>query len=138
MAQANVSAPGQTIVQEGTLQTLTWGVWQGGRGVLTTEHFYFLVKGYGLFNYFGLLGRAINLIFPERTKNEIPLSSITAVGRGKMGLLKDVLRIETADGKKYQFSPDYQFWLEGLKNTLQTKAGVVLVQSGEERWERSR
>ena len=50
-----------------------------------------------------------------------------------MGLKKDVLYIGTADGKSYEFTPNYDFWLAGLKEALEGQ-GATLVQSSDERW----
>ncbi len=133
MAQTDVSTSGQVLLQ-GTLLTLKSGVWVKGQTVLTTERFYRQVKGSPLlYNFFGLLGNMINNMFPAKTEIDIPLSSISEIGRGKMGMKKDVLYIGTVDGKSYQFTPNYDFWLTGLKDALQ-RQGATLVQSADERW----
>ncbi len=133
MAQTDVSTSGQVLLQ-GTLLTLKSGVWVKGQTVLTTERFYRQVKGSPLlYNFFGLLGNVINNMFPAKTEIDIPLSSISEIGRGKMGMKKDVLYIGTVDGKSYQFTPNYDFWLTGLKDALQ-RQGATLVQSADERW----
>lgn len=133
MAQADVS-PQVQVLQKGTLLTLKAGIWTRGEAVLTSERFYRLVKGSAfLYNFFGLLGSLINNMFPTKTDIDIPLTAITVVGRGKMGLKKDVLYIETADTRSYQLTPNYEFWLNALKNALETQ-GATLTQNGDERW----
>jgi hypothetical protein len=125
----------QQVLKEGAVYTLKGGIWKGGIATLTTERFYRKVRGSALLSYsFGLLGRLINQAFPWRVEIDIPLSSITVIGRGKMGLKKDVLYIETVDGKSYQFMPDYQIWLSALQNALQTYNHATLTQSADERW----
>lgn len=133
VAQTDASTQGQ-ILQQGTLLTLKAGIWVKGQAVLTTERFYRQVKGSPfLYNFFGLLGDMINNMLPAKTDIDIQLRSITEIGRGKMGLKKDVLYIGTMDGKSYQFTPNYDFWVAGLKDALEGQ-GTILVQSADERW----
>jgi hypothetical protein len=133
MVQTDVSPQGQ-ILQQGTLLTLKAGIWVRGQVVLTTERFSRQVKGTPiLYNYFGLLGVLINNLFPARTDIDIQLTSITEIGRGKMGLKKDVLYIGTMDGKSYNLTPNYDIWIVALKEVLQSQ-GATLVQSADERW----
>ena len=133
MSQTDNSTQDQ-ILQQGTLLTLKAGLWVTGQAVLTTERFYRQVKGSPfLYNFFGLLGGIINNMFPTKTDIDIPLTSITEIGRGKMGLKKDVLYIGTMDGKSYRLTPDYDFWIAGLKEALE-RQGTTLVQSADERW----
>lgn len=132
MAQTDVST-GQ-VLQQGTLLTLKAGIWIQGRATLTTESFTRQVKGTPfLYNFFGLLGAMINNLFPAKTDIDIQLTSITEIGRGKMGLKKDVLYIGTADGKAYNFTPNYDSWIAPLKQALENQ-GATLVQSADERW----
>ena len=133
MSQTDNATQSQ-ILQQGTLLTLKAGFWVTGQAVLTTERFYRQVKGSPfLYNFFGLLGSIINNMFPTKTDIDIQLTSITEIGRGKMGLKKDVLYIGTMDGKSYQLTPDYDFWIAGLKDALE-RQGATLVQSANERW----
>jgi hypothetical protein len=133
MTQTDVSAQGQ-VLRQGTLLTLKAGIWVKGQTVLTTERFYRQVKGSPfLYNFLGLLGNMINNMFPAKTDIDIQLTSITEIGRGKMGLKKDVLYIGTMDGKSYQFTPNYDSWIAGLKGALESQ-GATLVQSADERW----
>jgi hypothetical protein len=133
VAQTDNSTQGQ-ILQQGTLLTLKAGIWVQGQAVLTTERFYRQVKGSPfLYNFFGLLGSMINNLFPTKTDIDIQLTSITEIGRGKVGLKKDVLYIRTMDGKSYQFTPHYDFWIAGLKDALEGQ-GATLVQNADERW----
>ena len=133
MAQTDVSAESE-ILRQGTLLTLKAGIWVRGNAVLTAERFYRQVKGTPfLYNFFGALGAAINDLFPAKTDIDIQLTSITEIGHGKMGLKKDVLYIGTADGKSYQFTPNYDFWFAGLKEALEGQ-GATLVQGSDERW----
>ncbi len=133
MSQTDVSTQGQAL-RQGTLLTLKAGIWVKGQTVLTSERFYRQVKGSPvLYNFFGLLGAMINNLFPAKIDIDIPLTSITEIGRGKMGLKKDVLYIGTSDGKSYQFTPHYDFWIIGLKEALEAQ-GATLVQSANERW----
>jgi len=128
MSQTDISTQDQ-ILQQGALHTLKAGFWVTGQAVLTTERFYRQVKGsFLLYNFFGLLGSVINNLFPTRTDIDIPLTSITEIGRGKMGLKKDVLYIGTMDGKSYRLTPNYDFWIAGLKEALE-RQGATLVQS---------
>ena len=133
MTQIDASAQTQTL-QSGALLTLKAGIWTRGEAALTPERFFRKTRGSGfLYSYFGLLGALINNLFPERTDIDIPLSSISVIGRGKMGLKKDVLYIETMDGTSYQLTPNYDFWIAGLKDALQ-RQGATLVQNSDERW----
>lgn len=133
MAQADISTQEQ-VLRRGTLLTLKAGIWVRGEVVLTPTNFSREVKGTPfLYNFFGLLGSLINNMFPAKTDIDIPLSTITAIGRGKMGLKKDVLAIEVADGKSYQFTPNYQSWCTALKSALESQ-GATLIQAGDERW----
>lgn len=133
MAQTDVSTQDQ-VLRQGMLLTLKAGIWVKGQTVLTTERFYRQVKGTPfLYNFFGLLGNMLNNMFPAKTDIDIQLASITEIGRGKMGLKKDVLYIGTMDGKSYQFTPNYDSWIAGLKGALESQ-GATLVQSTDERW----
>ena len=137
MAQTDVSSQAQSL-QTGTLLTLKGGLWKRGEAALTTERFSRKVRGSALLSYsFGALGVLINSLFPAKTDIDIPLTSITVIGRGKMGLKKDVLFIETADGKSYQLTPNYDYWFTGLKQALESQ-GATLTQSTDERWTISR
>lgn len=87
------------ILQKGTLFTLKGGFWKKGDAVLTTERFTRTVRGSVLiFNTLGVLGALINQLLPAKTDIDIPLYAISEIGRGKMGLKKDVLYIGTVDG----------------------------------------
>ena len=133
MAQTDVSTQDQ-VLRQGMLLTLKAGIWVKGQTVLTTERFYRQVKGTPfLYNFFGLLGNMLNNMFPAKTDIDIQLTSITEIGRGKLGLKKDVLYIGTLDGKSYQFTPNYDSWIAGLKGALESQ-GATLVQSTDERW----
>jgi hypothetical protein len=134
MAQANVSTAEQIVLQGGLLTLSNIGIWTNGQAVLTTERFYRKVQGSPiLYNFFGLLGTFINSMFPEKIDIDIPLTSITEVGRGKMGLKKDVLYIGTMDGKSYNLTPKYDAWIVGLKSALEGQ-GATLTQIADERW----
>ncbi len=126
----------EPTIKQGSVLTLRGGMWKAGMATLSSERFYRQTRGYAVFNNtLGLLGAAINQLFPLRTDVDIPLTSITAIGRGKMGLLKDVLYIGTADGKSYTFRTDeYQLWVAALTEALQTYRKATVVQSGDERW----
>jgi hypothetical protein len=133
MVQTDASTQGQILLQ-GKLLTLKAGIWVQGHAVITTERFYRQVKGSPfLYNFFGLLGAMINNLFPVKTDIDIQLTSITEIGRGKMGMKKDVLYIGTMDGKSYNFTPNYDFWITGLKEALESQ-GATLVQRADERW----
>jgi hypothetical protein len=133
MAQIDTAPQGQ-VLQSGALATLKAGIWTRGEVVLTTERFYRKVRGFGfLYSFFGLLGALINSALPEKTDIDIPLNTISEIGRGKMGLKKDVLYIGTVDGKSYQLMPNYDYWIAGLKGALQSQ-GATLSQNGDERW----
>jgi len=133
MAQTDVSTQDQ-VLRQGMLLTLKAGIWVKGQTVLTTERFYRQVKGTPfLYNFFGLLGNMLNNMFPAKTDIDIQLTSITEIGRGKLGLKKDVLYIGTLDGKSYQFTPNYDSWITELKGALESQ-GATLVQSTDERW----
>jgi hypothetical protein len=109
-------------------------MWIRGVGVLTTERFTRIVQGSPiLYNYFGILGALINNTLPKKVDIDIPLAAIAVIGRGKLGLLKDVLYIETVEGKSYQLTPKYDYWFNGLKGVL-GEQGATLVQSGDDRW----
>lgn len=84
---------------------------------------------------FGLLGGLLRMALPVQMKVTVPLTSITAIGRGRIGLLRDVFFIEATDGKTCWFRPDYQPWLETLTSALQTRAGASLTQKSDDRWE---
>lgn len=129
------TATEQTLKQ-GSILTLRGGMWKAGIATLSSERFSRQTKGYAIFNNtLGLLGAGINQLFPLRTDVDIPLTSITAIGRGRMGLLKDVLYIGTADGKSYNFrTADYQLWIAALTEALQTYRKATVTQSGDERW----
>jgi hypothetical protein len=134
MAQTNVSTSEQIVLQGGLLTLSNIGIWTKGQAVLTTERFYRQVKGIPiLYNAFGLLGDLINELFPAKTDIDIPLTTITEIGRGKMGLKKDVLYIGTMDGKSYNLTPKYEAWIVGLKSALEGQ-GATLTQIAEERW----
>ncbi len=126
----------EPALKQGNVLTLRGGMWKGGVATLSSERFYRQTKGYAIFNNtLGAIGAAINQLFPLRTDIDIPLASITAIGRGKMGLLKDVLLISTADGKNYTFrTTEYQLWIAALTDVLQTYRKATVVQSGDERW----
>lgn len=137
MAQTDVSGQVQ-VLQTGTLLTLKGGMWKRGEAVLTNERFFRKVRGTALLPYlFGALGALINTAFPVKNDIDIPLTSITVIGRGKMGLKKDVLYIQTADGKSYQLTPNSDFWINGLKQALESQ-GATLTQNADERWTVSR
>lgn len=80
-----------------------------------------------------MLGALINQLLPAKTDIDIPLDTISEIGRGKMGLKKDVLYIGTGDGQPYQLTPNYEVWCAALKSAL-ARQGATLVQSGNERW----
>ena len=123
------------VLQQGPLSTLNMGMWKQGVAVLTTERFYRKTRGLAILSTsLGLLGRLINQLFPEKNDIDISLASITIIGRGKLGLLKDVLYIETAEGKSYQLTPGYEPWLAALKDALQSHTHATFVQSGNDRW----
>lgn len=126
----------EQMLKQGSVLTLRGGMWKAGIATLSSERFSRQTKGYAIFNNtLGLLGAGINQLFPLRTDVDIPLTSITAIGRGKMGLLKDVLYIGTADGKSYNFkTADYQLWIAALTEALQTHRKATVAQSGDERW----
>lgn len=133
MAQTDVSAQEQ-VLRQGTLLTLKAGIWVKGQAVLTSKRFYRQVKGSPLlYNFLGVLGDVINNMLPAKTDIDVQLTSITEIGRGKMGMKKDVLYIGTADGKSYQLTPNYDFWLVGLKDALESQ-GAQLVPGTDERW----
>ncbi|HEU5380573.1 MAG TPA: hypothetical protein VFV38_34550 [Ktedonobacteraceae bacterium] len=133
MTQTDISPQAQ-VLQQGTLLTLKAGIWTRGEAVLTTEHFYRMVKGSAfLYNFFGLLGSLINNMFPAKKDIDIPLTTITVIGRGKIGLKKDVLYIETADTKSYQLTPNYDSWFNALSSALKAQ-GATLTQNGDNRW----
>lgn len=133
MAKTFVTAQ-QQIVKEGKLQTREGAVWNQGLGIITPEYFYFQARGGSWLKLFGLLGGLLRVVLPVKVKVSIPLASITAIGRGKIGLLRDVFFIETTEGKKYQFRLDYQSWLEVLTKALQNHTGATVIQNGEDRW----
>lgn len=134
MTQTETS-PQEQVLQQGSLSTLQAGMWKRGVAVLTTERFYRKTKGFAILSLsLGLLGRLINQLFPEKNDIDIPLASITLIGRGKLGLLKDVLYIETVDGKSYQLTPGYESWLTALRDALQSHTHATLAQSGDDRW----
>jgi hypothetical protein len=122
------------ILKEGALLTLKGGIWSRGEAFLTTERFYRRVRGSALLSFsLGVVGALINQAFPWRTDIDIPLASITVIGRGRMGLKKDVIHIETAESKKYDLTPNYDFWFSGLKDALQQQ-GATLAQTADETW----
>jgi hypothetical protein len=134
MAQSDVSAPEQMVLQGGLATLSNIGIWTTGQAVLTTERFYRKVQGPPfLYNFFGLLGQFISGMFPEKIDIDIPLTTITEIGRGKMGLKKDVLYIGTMDGKSYNLMPKYEAWIAGLKSVLEGQ-GATLTQIADERW----
>lgn len=139
MAQNDVVTQEQ-ILLKGPLHSIKAGIWVVGVGTLTTEQFYRQTQGSSLLTMaFGLLGRLINGFFPVKKDIEIPLSSITGIGRGSMGLKKNVVLIETADGKSYSLTsnlskPDYQEWLNAFHNALQTHNHATLTQDKDEHW----
>jgi len=134
VSQADVFTQEQTLKEE-VLYTLNAGMWKGGIATLTPERFYRRTRGFAILpTALGLLGRLINQAFPWKVEIDIPLASISVIGRGKMGLKTDVLYIETMDSKPYQFTPNYQPWLAALQDALQTYSHATLVQSGDERW----
>jgi hypothetical protein len=134
MAQTNVSPSEQIVLQGGLLTLSNIGIWTNGQAVLTTERFYRKVQGSPiLYNFFGLLGTLINSMFPEKIDIDIPLTSITEIGRGKMGLKKDVLYIGMMDGKSYNLTPKYDAWIVGFRSALEGQ-GATLVQIADERW----
>lgn len=125
----------QHIVKEGRLQARRGAVWDPGLGVITPESFSFRARGGAWLRLFGLLGGLLRMALPVKAQVSVPLSSITAFGRGHIGLVRDVFFIEAAEGKKYWFRPDYQLWLEALTNALQARNGITLARKGEDRWE---
>jgi hypothetical protein len=134
MTQTETS-PQEQVLQQGPLSTLQAGMWKRGVAVLTTERFYRKTKGFAILSLsLGYLGRSINQLFPEKHDIDISLTSITLLGRGKLGLLKDVLYIETVDGKSYQLTPGYESWLTALRDALQSHTHATLAQSGDDRW----
>lgn len=134
MAQSDVSAPEQIVLQGGLLTLSNIGIWTNGQAVLTTERFYRKVQGSPiLYNFLGLLGTLINSMLPAKIDIDIPLTTITEIGRGKMGLKKDVLYIGTMDGKSYNLTPKYEAWIVGLRSALEGQ-GATLTQIAEERW----
>lgn len=103
--------------------------------MLTSERFYRKTKGSAILSTsLGLLGSLINQLFPEKYDIDIPLTSITVIGRGKLGLLKDVLYIETEGGKSYQLTPGYELWVAALKDALESHTHATLTQSDNDRW----
>jgi hypothetical protein len=128
-------SPQEQVLQQGSLSTLHAGMWKQGVAVLTPERFYRKTKGFAILTLsLGLLGRLINQLFPEKIDMDIPLTSITLIGRGKLGLLKDVLYIEIVGGKSYQLTPGYEPWMTALKDALQSHTHATLAQSGDDRW----
>lgn len=125
----------QQTLKEGKLMARMGVAWDAGLGVITPGHFSFQAHGGTWLSLFGLLGGLLRMALPVRVKVTVPLTSITAIGRGKIGLLRDVFFIEATDGKTYWFRLDYQPWLEALTNALQTHAKVTLTQKSDERWE---
>lgn len=124
----------EQIVREGKLQARFGMVLDQGKGVLTPQHFYYQTRAALWLRFFGFVGVMVRNAFQLKVKIDIPLSSITAIGRGRLGMSRNVFFIETVEGKKYQFGLDYQFWLDALKDVLQKQAGTVLVQSNPECW----
>jgi len=133
MAKTSIPAQKQ-ILKEGKLQTRQGAIWDQGLGVITQEYFYFQARGGTGLSIFGLLGTLLRMALPVKVKVSVPLTSITAIGRGRIGLVRDVFFIETIEEKKYQFRLNYQSWLEALTNALQTHTGATLTQNGEDRW----
>lgn len=126
--------PQSQILQKGTLLTLKAGFWRKGEVALTTERFTRTIRGSVLiYNTLGALGALINEMLPAKTDIDIPLQAISEIGRGKMGLKKDVLYIGTVDGQSYQLTPNYEAWCAALKSALE-RQGATLVQSENERW----
>lgn len=133
MAKTSIPVQEQ-ILREGKLLSRQGAVWDSGLGVITPGYFYFRARGGTWLRLFGLLGGLLRVALPVKVKISIPLASITAMGRGKIGLLRDVFFIETMEGKKYWFRLDYQSWLEVLTNALQTCTGATLTRNGEDCW----
>jgi hypothetical protein len=134
MAQTQSAVP-QQIVKEGKLLARQGAVWDPGLAVLTADYFYFRGRGASWLHLFGLLGGLLRMALPVKVKISLPLTSITALGRGKIGLVRDVFFVEAAEGKKYWFRPDYQPWLEALTSALQNRSGVSLTRKDGDRWE---
>jgi hypothetical protein len=135
MAKIDVAANEQVLMQA-PLATLHAGLWQNGTGVLTTERFMRRSQGYKILSAFGVIGTLINQALPPGPVDiDIPLSSITTIGRGKLGLLKDVLLIVTSEGKTYQLTPRYESWIAPLQNALQQYSHATLVPDGAEKWQ---
>lgn len=125
----------EPIVREGKVRTRPGIFVDQGQGILTPQRFYFQARAGVWLGLFGLLGILVRAALPMKVKVDIPLSSITAIGRGRMGMRHNVFFIETREGKKYQFLFEYQLWLDALKDTLQKQTGTMLVQTDQERWE---
>jgi len=134
MAQIQ-SAGQQQIVKEGKLLARQGAVWDSGLAALTADSFSFRGRGASWLQLLGLLGGLLRIALPVKVKISVPLTSITALGRGKIGLVRDIFFIEAAQGKKYWFRPDYQPWLEALTSTLQARADLSLTRTADDRWE---
>lgn len=134
MAQTD-SALQQQILKEGKLLARQGAVWDPGMAALTPEYFYFRARGGNWLHLLGLLGGLLRMALPVKVKISLPLTSITAIGRGKIGLVRDIFFIEALEGKKYWFRPDYQPWLEALTSALQTRTGLTLTRTADDRWE---
>jgi hypothetical protein len=125
----------EQIIREGKVQTRPNFIWDQGQGILTAQRFYFQARVGAWLHFFGLLGLLVRRTLPVKVKIVIPLSSITAIGHGRIALTRNVFFMETREGKKYQFRSEYQLWLDVLKDTLQKQTGTMLIQTGQERWE---
>jgi hypothetical protein len=133
MAKTTTTIQEQRLL-DGKVRTRSGLFLDQGQAILTSQRFYFQARIGAWLRIFGLLGTLVKGALPVKVKVDIPLSSIAAIGRGRMGLASDVFFIETLAGKKYQFYLEHQLWLDALKDILQKQAGTTLVQTSQESW----
>lgn len=124
----------EQVLKEGTIQTRNGVIWDQGQGIITPQHFYFQARVGAWLGLFGFLGGLVRMSLPIKVKVYVPLASVTAIGRGRIGLIRDVFFMETREGKKYQFCSESQSWIDALRDVLQRQGGT-LTQNDKERWE---
>lgn len=101
-----------------------------GTCFLTTQRLVFHKRGMGTFILFGIF----SFLSKGKFDFDIPLTDMKGLSRSKHGLSKNILCIETANGKEYKFALKFDDWFDAIKNTLLAHHQLRLVEEGEQRW----
>lgn len=127
---------GENLLKEGSAGVVT-GKLRGkqGRCFLTTQRLVFHKKGMVSSMFLGyLFGYFFSFLYKGKFDFDISLIDVKSLSRTQYMLSKNVLCIETEDGKEYKFLLKFDDWFDAINNALLAYHQCRLVEEGDQKW----